>query len=100
MESCSSLVPPEGLFQPLYNRFKQLGGIEYLEESITCWHQGLNLCPIGDPDRSMYLNNIGAAVAARFNQLGRMEDLEEAITCLVSHPDPMGIFIDMGYSNQ
>ena len=31
------------LSKALYDRFEQLGGIEYLEESITCWHRSLNI---------------------------------------------------------
>ena len=65
----------------LYNRFQQLGGEEYLEESITYYRQRLNLCPIGDPNHSASLNNLGCAVTTRFQHLGRIEDLEEAITC-------------------
>ena len=65
----------------LRNAAIALGGIQYLEESISCWRQSLNLCPIEDPIHSFLLNNFAAAVSTRFDQLGRMEDLEEAITC-------------------
>ena len=44
------------------NRFQQLGGIEYLEESITYYRQRLNLCAIGDPNRSFFLNNLTVAL--------------------------------------
>ena len=73
----------DDLSNALYDRFEQLGGIDYLlvEESITCSRQGLNLCPIDDPNRSDFLNNFASAMTTRFKQLGRMEDLEEAITC-------------------
>ena len=69
------------LSNALYHRFEQQGGIEYLEESITYFRQGLNLCPIWDPKRSVFLNNFATAMTTRFEQLGRMDDLEEAITC-------------------
>ena len=69
------------LSNALCDRFEQLGGIQYLEESITCSRQSLNLCPIGDPNRSVFLNNFAIAITKRFQQLGRMEDLEEAIIC-------------------
>ena len=65
----------------LYDRFQQLGGIEYLEESITYYRQRFNLCPTGDPNRPASLNYLATAVFTRFEQLGRIEDLEEAITC-------------------
>ena len=70
------------LSNALYHRFEEIGGIEYLEESITCFREGLNLCPIGNPNRSYCLNNFATAILTRFHwqQLGRMEDLEEAIT--------------------
>ena len=52
------------LSNALYDRFDQLGGIEYLvEESITCWRQSLNLCPIEDPNRSVFLNDLRLATA-------------------------------------
>ena len=54
---------------------------EYLEESITCFRQELNLCPIGDPYHSIFLSNFATAMKNRHEQLGRMEDLEEAISC-------------------
>ena len=41
------------LSDALRDRFRHLGGIEYIEESITCNRQGLNLCPIGHPDHSV-----------------------------------------------
>ena len=62
----------------LYNRFEQLGGIEYLEESITCWRQILNLYSIEDPNRLVSLSNFAAAIITRFKQLGRTDDLEES----------------------
>ena len=71
----------DDLSNALYHCFQQLGGIEYLDESITLRRQSLNLCPIGDPNRSVILNNFAAAMTDRFKQLGRTEDLEEAIAC-------------------
>jgi tetratricopeptide (TPR) repeat protein len=81
---CSRCQLLDVLSNALYNRFQQLGGIEYLEESITCWRQGLDLCPIGDPNRLFIFDNFASGPvpwATLFQQLGRMEDLEEAITC-------------------
>ena len=46
----------------LYHRFQQLGGIEYLEESINCWRQGFNLCPIQDLNRSEQLGDSEEAI--------------------------------------
>ena len=71
----------DNLSNALYDRFRQLGGIAYLEESIAYYHQTFDLCPIGHPDRSSSLNNLATAVSTRFEQLGGMEDLEEGITC-------------------
>ena len=82
----------DDLSKALYDRFRQLGGIEYLEESITYWRQSLNLCPITHPNRSDFLNNFATAMTTRFEQSGRMDDIEEAITChrqvLTVRPDP------------
>jgi hypothetical protein len=71
------------LSNALYDRFQQLGGIEYLEESIAYYRQleWFNRCPIGDRNRSTSLNRLGNALTTRFEQLGGIEDLEEAITC-------------------
>ena len=87
----------EDLSKALYDRFLRLGGIEYLEESITCCRQRLNLCPIGDPNRTVFLNNFAITVWTRFEQLGGMEDLDEAISChrqvlaLFPHCDPISL---------
>ena len=51
------------LSNSLYDRYQQLGGIEYLEESTACYCEGFNLCPIGDPNRSAFLNNLVTAVS-------------------------------------
>ena len=55
----------------LYDRFQHLGGIEYLEESITCNSQGLNierstfnLCPIGHPNHWKFLGNFATAMSS------------------------------------
>ena len=71
------------LANALYDRFEQLGGMEYLEESVTYFRQlqRFNRCPIRDDYRSAYLNGLAYAIHTRFEQLGGMEDLEEAITC-------------------
>ena len=44
----------DDLSNALYHRFEPLGAIEYLKESITCRRQCSNLCPIGDPNRSVF----------------------------------------------
>ena len=66
------------------------GGIEYLvEESITCWRQSLNLCPI--PNRSVFLNNLATALWTPLWAAGRDR---VSITCwrqalsLRPHGDP------------
>ena len=66
------------LSDAFYDRFKQLGRMEDLEEAIRCQRQALALRP---PDRSMSLNILAFFLRTRFKHLGRMEDLEEAITC-------------------
>ena len=60
------------LSDALYDRFMQLGGIEYLEESISYYRQleRFNRCPIGDRNRSITLNQLGNALIARFMHLG------------------------------
>ena len=69
------------LSNALYDRFEQLGGIEYLDESITSYRQMINLSAIGSSDHIMCLNNLAVFVGSRFDELGRMEDLEEQIAC-------------------
>jgi len=69
------------LSNALFNRYLRLGGIEYLDESITYYHQEIDLCPTWSSLRPGCLNNLANAVLTRFEHLGRMEDLEEAITC-------------------
>ena len=91
----------------LFNRYRQLGRMECLEESITSSRQGIDaidLCPIWKPHRSAFLNNLGIAVHTRFEQSGRMEDLEEAISCHREalalrphgHPDHSGSLSSLG----
>jgi tetratricopeptide (TPR) repeat protein len=92
------------LSNALFDRFQQLGGIEYLEESITYYRQQINLYPIGNPCRPSRLNNLAIIVCTRFEQLGRMEDLEEAITCHREalalcphgHPDHLSSLSNLG----
>ena len=67
------------LSDAFYDRFKQLGRMEHLEEAIRCQRQALALRP---PDRSMSPNILAFFLRTRFKHLGRMEDLEEAITCM------------------
>jgi hypothetical protein len=50
------------LSNALFNRYQQLGGIEYLEESITCYRQGIDLCPIWSSLRPDVLNNLANAL--------------------------------------
>jgi hypothetical protein len=73
------------LSNALYDRFQQLRGIEYLEESITCCRQGLKLCPIGDPNRSHFLNNFATAITTRFVQIRRMNHLLPSRVETLSH---------------
>ena len=68
------------LSNALYNRYEQLGGIEYLEESITYSRRALALRPHDHPNYSISLDNLATAFSTRFEQLGQMQDLEEAIT--------------------
>ena len=69
------------LSNALYDRFEQLGGIEYLEESIAYYRQMINLTAVGSSDRTYCLNNLAVFVGSRFDELGRMEDLDEQIAC-------------------
>src|SRR5260221_13475660 len=91
----------------LFSRYRQLGGMEYLEESITSSRQGIDaidLCPIWKPHRPAFLSNLGIAVYTRFEQSGRMEDLEETISCHREalalrphgHPDRSGSLTSLG----
>ena len=56
----------DDLSNALYHRFEHLRGIEYLKESITCRRQCSNLCPIGNPNRFVFLDNFVAAIKIRF----------------------------------
>jgi len=43
--------------------------------------QRFDLCPILNPHRTTFFNNLAIAVFSRFEHSGRMEDLEETIIC-------------------
>ena len=62
------------------NNYDQLGSVVNLDEEITFKREALSLCPIGHPDRPMFLDNLATAVCTRYEQSGNLEDLEEAIT--------------------
>ncbi|KAI6157664.1 hypothetical protein BKA82DRAFT_228027 [Pisolithus tinctorius] len=85
------------LADALYNRFKQEGEIEDLNEAITLLREALELPPIGNDadDRSLSLNNLAVCLSNRYENQGAIDDLEEAITlgraalelCPPGHPD-------------
>ena len=60
-------------------RYKQLGGVEHLDEAIVLGREALDLRPQGHPGRSMSLNILAAVLSARYKQLGGVEHLDEAI---------------------
>ena len=81
----------------ILNETDKLGGVTLadLYKKILYNREALSLCPIGHPDHSMSLDNLGIALCAHYRQLGMLEDCEEAITCHrealslrpIGHPD-------------
>ncbi|KAF8132911.1 CHAT domain-containing protein [Boletus edulis] len=63
----------------LSTRYKQLGRVVDLNDTIALRREGLGLRLQGHPDRSTSLNNLAVDLSTRYNQLGVMADLDEAI---------------------
>src|SRR5258705_11263865 len=58
------------LSDALFNRYKKLGGIKYLEESITYYRQGIDLCPVWNPRRPFVVHNLGTAMLSSWDGWG------------------------------
>ncbi|KAF8423165.1 CHAT domain-containing protein [Boletus edulis BED1] len=74
----------------LSTRYKQLGRVVDLNDTIALRREGLELRLQGHPDRSTSLNNLAVDLSTRYNQLGVMADLDDAIVldreALKRHP--------------
>ena len=60
-------------------KFKQGGGTSCIDEAIDLGRDALELCPPGDPMRSVSLTRLAIHLSDRYGQLGAMGDLDEAI---------------------
>ena len=77
------------------SRYKQLGAIQDLDESINLGREVLDLHPQGHHDQPMSLHNLADGLSLRYKQLGAMQDLDESIIlgrealdlCPQGHPD-------------
>ena len=63
----------------LSSRYKQLGGMNDLNNAIVLGREALSLCPPGHANRLMSLYNLAIDLSSRYKQLGRMDDLNDAI---------------------
>ena len=65
--------------QSLVAKFKEGGGINYIDKAIGLDREALEHCPPGHPQRSVSLTWLSIHLSDRHSQLGEMEDLAEAI---------------------
>ncbi|KAG1781163.1 TPR-like protein [Suillus placidus] len=56
------------------------GNSQDLDNAIAFYREALALQPVGCPDRSTSLNNLGSGLSTRFKRRGNVQDLDEAIT--------------------
>ncbi|KAF8440054.1 CHAT domain-containing protein [Boletus edulis BED1] len=69
----------------LSTRYKQLGRVVDLNDTIALRREGLELRLQGHPDRSTSLNNLAVHLSTRYDQLGAMADLDDAIVLAEKH---------------
>ncbi|KIM79025.1 hypothetical protein PILCRDRAFT_10686 [Piloderma croceum F 1598] len=85
-------------------RFRHLGQIADLEESVTLHKEALGLRPPPHPLRAIPLNNLADALSAQFRQFHRSRDFEESTnmyrqsldTLPLDHPKKCPIFGNLG----
>jgi CHAT domain/Tetratricopeptide repeat len=63
----------------LLERSLQTGGRATLEQAVALLRRALAATSASDPQRGLYLSNLGAALQTRFRRTGKMADLNEAI---------------------
>src|SRR5438045_9447901 len=63
----------------LLDRFEGNRSMDDLDRAITMEEQLLAFTPDDDPNRGIYLENLGWAVQSRFERMGSMDDLGRAI---------------------
>jgi hypothetical protein len=87
-------------------RFKRLGDLEDLNQSIQVFEETARLAPDSHPDMPYWLNNLGNSLFCQFEQLGDLEDLNRSISVLEvavkltpdSHPNMPSLFNTLGNS--
>ncbi|KAI0028246.1 CHAT domain-containing protein [Vararia minispora EC-137] len=90
----------------LYSRFKQLGELSDLEQTLATIHKAVLLTPDNHPDKPKRLNNLCTSLRSRFELLGEFPNLEGALAAgqraleLIpdSHPDKPMILSSLGAS--
>ncbi|KAG1744588.1 CHAT domain-containing protein [Suillus paluster] len=101
----------------IYNRFQYRGNDRDLDEATSLQREALRLCPavellrealalrpVGHPDRSGPLNNLGGFLSTRFDRRSNDQDLDYAIVLHnealalrpVGHPDCSGSLNNLG----
>ena len=89
------------LARSLTDGFKEIAGIEDLEEAIALNRQALAHPPTGHPDRHWSLCELARCLHDRYNKLTSVADLDEAITLsragldFDGHPDRSYSFHDL-----
>ncbi|KAG6329886.1 hypothetical protein ID866_9203 [Astraeus odoratus] len=64
----------------MHHRYEAQGALGDLQEAITLHKQGLELCPVGHPDRSLCLDNLANCMKCKYESHKVLLYLEEAIS--------------------
>ncbi|KAI6021982.1 hypothetical protein EDC04DRAFT_2520424, partial [Pisolithus marmoratus] len=70
----------DNLADSWYERFRRLGGVEGLEETIFLRRSALQFTPPGHQERYVSLINLANSLHERFTKAGTLADLDEIIT--------------------
>jgi len=64
----------------LVEAYRRTGRLDLLNAAIDLFRDAVAATPPSDPDRPLYLSNLGPALRLRFERTGQLADLDEAIT--------------------
>ena len=63
----------------LMMRFKHLGQVKDIEESVEMLGKAVSLTLDGHPDKPMHLNSLGISLLIRFKNFGEVKDIDKSI---------------------